>query len=329
MRGSTARPPRKLLLPLSFGSSSSSLLYMLDQHLQGQQHRMNRVAYELLIVHVDFQAGNAGNSDASNLLDQYRSRFPRHRYICLGLEDVLRSKAVRWDMLGIPVKGDSALPSADRLTQNIGVGSSATSRADIQATLLRQLLVEVAKEQNCECILFGDSTTRLAEKTLSETAKGRGFSLPWQVCDGMSPYNIHFNYPLRDLLKKELLSFTALTSPPLTDLIAPLGMSSRSYPSSRSNTIDDLMVQYFETVEESYPSVVANVVRTASKLKPLTGEDLSPCSMCCLPISKGSAGLVGWSGNQSPASPDGACVDAGILCYGCSRSIQQSITPHS
>ena len=199
---------------------------------------------------------------------------------------------------------------------------SATSRTDVSSTLLTRLLVDVARRNGCESILFADSTTRLAEKTLTETAKGRGFSLPWQVSDGMSPYGIGFNYPLQDLLKKELVAFSSLTAPPLTSLIAFQAPSSQTSVSSKLTTIDDLMAQYFESVEENYPSIVANVVRTSSKLQPLTGDESAACGLCGIPVSRGTDGIYGWGGDQNldsrAAKAEG--VDS-ILCYGCSRSI--------
>jgi len=198
---------------------------------------------------------------------------------------------------------------------------SATSRADIISTLLTRLLVDVAKKNACESILFADSTTRLAEKTLSETAKGRGFSIPWLVSDGMSPYGIGFNYPLRDLLKKELILFSSLTTPPLDDLVIYQESSSHISASSKSTTIDDLMAQYFESVEENYPSIVANVVRTSTKLKPLTVDNTQDCGLCGLPLAEGTDGIYGWGGDQSAYSRTTVDGRHGIICYGCSRSI--------
>lgn len=70
---------------------------------------------------------------------------------------------------------------------------STTSRMDILSILRTRLIVEIAKKEGCAAVLWGDSTTRLAQKTLAETAKGRGFSIPWQTADGDSPFGM---YPL-------------------------------------------------------------------------------------------------------------------------------------
>lgn len=323
VRGS-AKVVRKLLLPLSFGQSSAALLHILDHHLQGQYDRMNRAAYELYVVHVDLYVDAADREGSSTLLEKYKARYPRHTYSSIGLEEAMKLENIDWDNLGLQQtpSADPQKPGTEQLQELIRSIPSPTSRTDIVSTLLTRLLVDVAKTNDCESILFGDSTTRLAEKTLTETAKGRGFSLPWQVSDGTSPHGVGFNYPLRDVLKKELASFSSLTTPPLTDLIIHQNPSSHVSASSKLTTIDDLMAQYFESVEENYPSIVANVVRTSSKLKPLSTDGAASCGLCGLPVEEGTDGIFGWGGDQNshsrPARDD---ENHRILCYGCSRSI--------
>ncbi|KAL8916443.1 MAG: hypothetical protein Q9208_008509 [Pyrenodesmia sp. 3 TL-2023] len=127
-----------------------------------------------------------------------------------------------------------------------------------------RLITCLAEKHGCSGILYGDSTTRLAERTLSETAKGRGGSIPWLTADGQSPHAIKVVYPMRDLLRKEIAAYTAMTDPPLTPFILE-GSSPVVVPSSKNTTIEDLMSQYFDSVEQNYPSIVANVVRTSSE----------------------------------------------------------------
>jgi cytoplasmic tRNA 2-thiolation protein 2 len=324
IRGSTAKSARKLLFPLSFGPSSASLLQILDQHLQGQYDRMNRAAYELFVVHIDLYVEDTDRKASAALLEKYKSRFPRHSFCRFGLEEALLLDIIDWKALNVPGAAveDIQRPATQRLQQLIGSMPSATSRADIISTLVTRLLVDVAKRKDCESILFGDSTTRLAEKTLTETAKGRGFSLPWQVSDGMSPHGIAFNYPLRDLLKKELVAFSCLNKHSLKELIICQEPSSHISVPSKLTTIDDLMAQYFESVEENYPSIVANVVRTSSKLQPAADLNAMACNLCGLPVAEGADRIFGWGSDQNSHSWPAKDIDLGnILCYGCSRSI--------
>jgi cytoplasmic tRNA 2-thiolation protein 2 len=283
---------------------------------------MNRAAYELHVVHINLYLDVTDRKDSSELFAKYKARYPRHTYTGYGLHEALELDGIDWQSLGIEqsLVTNRQRSETEQLQNLIGSLPSATSRADIVSTLLTRLLVDVAKKSNCESILFGDTTTRLAEKTLTETAKGRGFSLPWQVSDGMSPYDLGFNYPLRDLLKKEIVIFSTVTEPPLTELIIYQQPSSNVSASSKLTTIDDLMAQYFESVEENYPSIVANVVRTSSKLKPLTDDDTTSCGLCGLPVAEGTSGIYGWGGDQNSKSHQDS-GEARMMCYGCSRSI--------
>lgn len=322
-RGSSAKAPRKMLLPISFGPSSTCLLAILDSHLQTQRDRMGRTSYELLLAHVDLDTDSSGGSSASVLLEKMKERFPSHSYVSVNIADAV-DLDIDWELLGLENYGGLSLSGRDRLSNLFSSVSSATSKADITTILITRLLVDIAKKNNCESILFGDSTTRLAEKTLTETAKGRGFSLPWQVSDGMSPFGITFQYPLRDILKKEVTVFSSLKEAPLTDLIIHSSTSTNVSVSNKSTTIDDLMAQYFESVEENYPSIVANVVRTSSKLKALTASDIpASCGFCGLPVVEGTNGIYGWGGDQNSDShiTISDSQNRGILCYGCSRSM--------
>jgi cytoplasmic tRNA 2-thiolation protein 2 len=327
-RGSIVKAAKKLLLPISFGPSSTCLLSILDGHLQSQIGRRGRMSYEIFPVHVNIQLDyteDSKRSQASIQIEKLKARFPSHTFLSAELNEAIGLE-IDWQVLGLEAPRDKSIadPGKVGLEQLLRSIPSATSRSDIIFTLLTRLLVDLAKKNDCESILFGDSTTRLAEKTLTETAKGRGFSLPWQVSDGMSPYGVNFHYPMRDLLKKELVTFSGLTSPPLTDLIIYQSLSTAVSVSAKSTTIDDLMAQYFESVEENYPSIVANVVRTSSKLKaPPAAEIPAVCGLCGLPVAHGTDGIYGWGGDQS-SDPQTTKVDGssrGILCYGCSRSI--------
>jgi cytoplasmic tRNA 2-thiolation protein 2 len=278
------------------------------------------------VVHIDLFLDAADREESAALLEKYKTRFPRHRYSSVGLEQALVLEDIDWSTLNLSQPLISTenkyKPLSEYLQDIIGSLPSATSKADLVSTLKTRLLVDVARRNGCGGILFGESTTKLAEKTLTETAKGRGFSLPWRVSDGMSPYGITFNYPLRDLLKKELVTFTSMTTPALADLIIYEESSSHISASSKQTTIDDLMAQYFQSAEENYPSIVANVVRTSSKLKPLTGHESAACGLCGLPVAEGTNGIFGWGGDQNSESrPARETGRDDILCYGCSRSI--------
>jgi cytoplasmic tRNA 2-thiolation protein 2 len=323
VRNSTIDTPRLFLLPVSFGVSSMALLHLLDGQLQGQLSRMNRTGYELLVAHVNMPSA----APTGEYFKKLEERYPRYTFSSVDLAEIFGYPSSILETLGesdlssAPSGLDGQASNRDKLDHLLASLPSATSRTDVLGILRTRLLVEIAKEKGCEGILWGDSTTRLAEKTLAETAKGRGFALPWQLSDGSSPHGLTFKYPLRDLLKKELLTYVSLVEPPLTPFVNA-GQVSRA-SNFKSTTIDDLMTNYFESVEESFPSIVANVVRTSSKLganQPLDGGER--CGICEMPIMKGTGGLHGWGGDQQDRAHlnDSNGHVAEKLCYGCARS---------
>jgi len=178
---------------------------------------------------------------------------------------------------------------------------TATSRTDAHQILLRRHITAFATQHACEAILWANSTTRLAERTLAETAKGRGASLPHLISDATSASGVQSFYPIRELLSKEIIAYTSLTSPPLTEII--VHETAKPPVSTKNTSIDDLMRQYFESVEREYPSVVANVVRTAGKLQAsVVGAKAERCELCDLPLV-----------DRAPARSR--------LCYGCIRTL--------
>ena len=320
LRGTFKDPQKTLLIPISFGVSSIALLHVLDQQLSNRAEAGRHTGYNLHVLHVD-QSGVIEQEchDSSDLLKQ---RYPSHTYTTVSLEDC-SDYGVDFNM---PVFSDTstngriALDKRMRLKHILSSLASTTSRADMIEILRRRLILAFAKTHACDSILFGDSTTRLAEKTLSETAKGRAVGLPWLTADRSSSDGTNCTYPLRDLLRKELGAYVSMTSPPLTPLIC--GALSQMPTSSKGTTIDDLMTQYVESVEQNYPSIVANVVRTSGRLvAPSTVNCTKVCAICRYPIVNES-----WGGDQLdstvPQSADDNQSEYGkATCYGCARMV--------
>lgn len=325
VRSAFNEPPKSLLLPVSLGVTSISLLHILDEQIRAQLKQSGRTSYTLHILHINHSPLNE-QIDHRRHIDLLKERFPSHTYTILSPEDVFDYEVdIEKEILGLhpanPLKDDKHA----RLQHLISNLPSATSRADIITILRQTLAAEFAKQQGCEIILYGDSTTRLAERTLSETAKGRGGLLPWLTADGLLSSGLRIAYPMRDLLKKEILTFAAMISPSLAPLILDNGSTGQASVSSRSTTIDELMRQYFESVEQNYPSIVANVVRTSSKLEAsATNSNTSSCNICKLPVIKQSHH---WGGDQNRSLPPSIGVDTALkhgeaICYGCARSIK-------
>lgn len=329
VRSAYGDAPQKLLLPLSLGVSSIALLHVLDQHLRAQNERNCRTSYTLHVLFID-QPGFLPQAERMRSLGNLRHRFPLHTFSVAPLEEVLEYRIPHLDEVfqtKIAPNENFSLSRQAKLEALLSALPSTTSRLDIINILCRRLTIAYAECYACSSIIFGDSTTRLAERTLSETAKGRGASLPWLTADSISSDGLRVSYPMRDLLKRELLLYMTVTDPPLEPLVVGADSLKSVSLSSKGTTIDGLMSEYFESVEQNYPSIVANVVRTVGRLAaPTLLSDFPSCGICGLPVDSSSQGLVG--NQRSILAPlreqkDTSC-GAGPLCYGCTRSVAAS-----
>ncbi|KAJ8607513.1 hypothetical protein MRB53_040223 [Persea americana] len=324
VRGPKPTSARKLLLPLSLGVSSLALLQILDVYFDGQRKRTGRADVELHVLFVDLNYGR--DNDSKQPLERVRALFPFHTYYVRELLPLSETSSASLTRPGV---GEAVLGNAQSATSDTTIHDilsslpSATSQADMLEKMLLLNIVRAAQEIHCESILWGDTTTRLSEKILAETAKGRGFALPWLVNDGESPYGPRFCFPLRDLLRKEVSAYVRLTQPALGNLVERSPVA-QNRVSSRNVTIDGIMQDYFESVEDNYPSIVTNVTRTVGKLEPPSASSrTSSCTTCGLPYDHGQPGLLDWAGNQETRySNDGAELTPGT-CYGCTRTLLQ------
>ena len=199
-----------------------------------------------------------------------------------------------------------SLSNKERLDAFRASIDSATSKADVDRALMNRLIVAIAKEIGSKTILWGDSDTTLAAKTLANVAKGRGSALTWQVSDGMSPFGVEYNFALRDLFTVELRNYASFF-PELARMILPDEPVSEN-TLTKNLSIDELMMRYVQTQGEKYPGVMLNVTRTANKLLASEGPvETSQCTFC---------GSSMWAAEDRP-SVEGQSPQ---FCYACARS---------
>ena len=322
LRGGFHEVQKTLLVPVAFDVSSISLLHGLDQHLRKQLESGRHAGYTLHVLCID-ESCIREDSRVQRLLPFLKQRFPEYAYSVVSLEDCLTYGI---DLKPLTYNRDGGAldeePNAMSQLQNLlSTLPSATSRADVVDILRRRLTAAVAKQNDCDSILYSDSTTKLADRILAETAKGRGGVLPWLTSDNAVTDGVPCIYPLRDLLQKELALYVDLSLPSLEPLVMAPEIT-KGITSSKDMTIDALMCQYFESVEESFPSIVANVVRTSSKLAPpLELACAQLCDFCRLPVND-----VEWRSEQGSHAPvnqshKGETQSPQHLCSGCARTL--------
>lgn len=338
----------RYLLGLSFGTSSAALLHLLHENLRQRAERGKKGPYELVVVHIDnplavITPDPASASTTDQLLNGYRERYPQVDFQCVPLSSTLSLQTIDWSALpALPPDR----PPADQLQTLLSDLPSQTSRTDLVRLFVRHLLISAARQHACQAVLYGSSTTALAELTLAETAKGRGFSLPWQVDDGTALYLRDYNspagsegdgtssavsgeatgeppihYPFRDVFRRELVTFAALAGHSLTDLVvSPADRpGGGAVVSHRDVGVEEVVARFFTDVEVNYPSVVANVVRTTGKLSRLESSAGDACGLCGM--ARDELGDERWDGEIGDDGGGGGASGWGGLCYGCRRAI--------
>ncbi|KAJ5587392.1 uncharacterized protein N7459_003157 [Penicillium hispanicum] len=308
----------QLLLPVSLGVSSSVLLHVLDTQIQRSLSKpLGKRGYDLHILVLETSTITASKTQCEKSFEAAKTAFPMHTYTRLPLHSIFEyvpeMKEIMREYAGPEFSDDSSQSDERRLAAFHAAISSATSKTDMESVLLTRFVIAFAKQAGCEAVLWGDSDSRLAAKTLAGAAKGRGASLTWQVSDGMSPWGIRFEFPQRDLSKSELQQFQSVC-PELSDIVIPDPLFSDTVL-TKNLSIDDLMMRYVQTQGEKYPGVMANVSRTANKLESYSAPERIPCLLC--------GGLVGnVKGNESgiTVSIQPGDHQGSHFCYGCLRS---------
>ncbi|KAL4904827.1 hypothetical protein BDW74DRAFT_22312 [Aspergillus multicolor] len=306
--------PCPVLLPLSYGLSSSVLLHMVHaqiERLHSKPHAPPGFELQVLIVEPSsISPLSPPHNEAFQLLQQ---QYPHASFTKLPLHGVFEHVPGLGDILkeyaGPGFTDDVSLSPKDHLDAFRASITSATSIADVDSVLLNRLIVSFAKSLGCLGIIWGDSDDRLAAKTLASVSKGRGSSLTWQVSDGTSPFGLEFTFPLRDLFTSELQNY-ANFFPELTDVIIPDAPLSDNIL-TKNLSIDQLMMRYVSSQGAKYPGVMSNVTRTANKLEASRmATDGSRCALCdtlvCNP--------------EGTSSHFQLATDSTKFCYACERS---------
>lgn len=282
LKDDTQQQARRLLLPVSGGTSSTVLLQILDRHLQRQLINRGRPVYELLVLMVETPF-LATDEHLRKCFDNLKRKFSNHSFSLLSLSNVFDlDESISGDLaiLG-PISRDSAEASLINLVSS---ARTASTRTDLLETLFVRLIVAFAKLNNCHAVLWGHSNDRLAAKSLAAVAEGRGGLLPLQISDGLSPWAVQFYYPLRDLVLPELVAFAKIHPERLSELLVHDTLNPMPPKSIRDTSISELLSNYITAQGEKYPSIIANIVRTVNKLQqPIFPSEVFKCSICVMP----------------------------------------------
>ena len=295
---------QKLLLPLSGGLSSLLLLHVLDGQLRRQRETRKWTSYDLVVVHAG--TDEVMTTGTPEWYEEVKRRYPDHEFLDIAsLSEVCRLDGnFENDVKHLGLHRRPSEPDDCFIERLLGSPKTITARADMLALIVHRLIIKLARQNGCDGILWGHSTSRLAAKALAGVAKGRGTSLHLDTADGQFQDGLTFNYPLRDLSKGELVLYAKLQPEDFTANSTLEDDSASPQRSVRDMSIDELLTSYVAEQSTKYTNIMANVIRTVGKLQTLAPTKAARiCTFC----------RTSYNGDASQ------CQTENMLCYGCSR----------
>ncbi|SCV02813.1 LAME_0H05424g1_1 [Lachancea meyersii CBS 8951] len=296
----------RILVPLSFGSSSLVMLDVLNDTLKEQLevHR-GKTGF-----HVDILICFLGSEDLQNHKDRLQtlmntrlletrncykthfvdleSFFSSSKRMRVRLED--SSYIVR------KVDGASDATTEPTVKELLSTCVNRSAREDLLNVMKTATIKLFAAQHAYKAILWGHSMTRLADEIMALVVKGRAAQIA-NTLDNSS-FDSEFDgsfknlHPMRDILLSEidaychisdLASLTYNYAPQRTLLIEEVPDAENSGSKlARNMTINELARQYFDNIEGNYANVISTVVRTGAKLdSPLDAlPKMSRCGVC-------------------------------------------------
>ncbi|XP_071401442.1 cytoplasmic tRNA 2-thiolation protein 2 [Centroberyx affinis] len=307
-------PGEKVLLAVSGGPSSCSMLSQVQEGLSQSAHK--KLRFIPGIVYID-EGGAVGQSmeerqrTVADLQSVFKATgFPFH---ITSLEQVLHlpssvleaassspdrpadtykaavdrfiqtgpghrvSPEEQPDLSGLSIQ-ESHTQSLQRL---FGSVKTLTAREDLLQTLRQHLLVHTARTEGYSKLMLGDNCTRLAVKLLASISLGRGAQLAVDTGFSDPRYgDIITVRPMRDYSAKEISFYNHMYNVP-----------SVFVPSLDTKTTDKASIQrltesFVTKLQADFPSTVSTIYRTSEKLQtacpPQSSCAADRCEKCLL-----------------------------------------------
>ncbi|GME82623.1 unnamed protein product [Ambrosiozyma monospora] len=284
-----------VLLPVSLGESSLVLLDIVVSQLE-EQSAMNRahIGYKLVVVIIDeSDFDNTGIDIKENvqklkevlgteLLDKLDIKFKIVKSESYVTSNRLQKIFLTHDFKSFSVKSENDL-DIDLKTILLQTLDKST-REDLLNIVRKETILRTAIAENCSVVLFGHSMSKLADDILSLAVKGRGSEISDNLTDGIIEYeqtDLHILHPLRDILFSEIKEYSKLSG--LSELALNVFEGATVKKSIKNKTINELIKDYFRSVEVEYPEVISTVVKIGSKMAhPPTQDDfqIKNCILC-------------------------------------------------
>ncbi|XP_061819663.1 cytoplasmic tRNA 2-thiolation protein 2 isoform X1 [Nerophis lumbriciformis] len=304
-------PGEKVLLAVSGGPSSSSMLHQVQEGLSQSAHK--RLRFLPGIIYVD-EGGALGQSveerrlTVAKMEDMFKATgFPFHILPLEQVLDITSSVVVLGPSSPQPASAYKAAVDhfirndvSSNVTSEKEVGTSQpfvlesqthslrqlmdsaktlTAREDLMSMLRQRVLVHTARCEGYSKVMLGDSCTRLAVKLLSSISQGRGAHLAQDTGFSDCRYGDVISVrPMRDYSAKEIAYYNHLFHVP--SVFTP----NLHTKSKEKSSLQHLTESFVNKLQVDFPSTVSTIYRTSEKLQTAckNSSSVDHCERCLL-----------------------------------------------
>ncbi|KAK8865669.1 hypothetical protein IAR55_000814 [Kwoniella newhampshirensis] len=255
-------------------------------------------------------------------------------------EDIRRGIAVdlkdpELPLFPLPSSSASSAKPLDHL-RSLLASLPPPSRPALLSNILSSLLTFVSQTiPNISHLLLGETSTRQAQRLISGTASGRGWSLPLDLASARKDDGGLVRLkPMKDISVKEAAVYCRLKgldgftrNDRRWDAAGPAGKRD-ARGKGGVTSLEMLTEQFIAGLSVSHPSTVSTINRTGDKLVfPGQANDSPTCPVCQLPVDpsalewKSRSALTSLLTKTNPPSlsdpKDSSTPLAPLLCYAC------------
>ncbi|KAG7999860.1 Cytoplasmic tRNA 2-thiolation protein 2 [Nibea albiflora] len=163
------------------------------------------------------------------------------------------------------------------LQQLIASAKTLTAREDLLSTLRHHVLVYTARTEGYSKVMLGDNCTRLAVKLLTSISLGRGAQLAQDTGFSDSRYgDIILVRPMRDYSAKEIAYYNRMFTVP--SVFIP-GLDTMTTDKA---SIQRLTESFVTKLQAGFPSTVSTIYRTSEKLQTVCRSSSTADLRCLL-----------------------------------------------
>uniref|UniRef100_G3NDD1 Cytoplasmic tRNA 2-thiolation protein 2 n=1 Tax=Gasterosteus aculeatus aculeatus TaxID=481459 RepID=G3NDD1_GASAC len=294
-------PGEKVLLAVSGGASSCSMLRQVQEGLSQNAHKKLRFSPGIVFIDEGGAVGQAVE-DRRRAAAELQAVFTATGlpFVTVPLEEVLDLPSSVLAAASLVASGTGAYKAAvgdfvrsgaagcrtsldperrapadvqesrtRSLQQLIGSAKTLTAREDLLSTLRSHLLVHTARSEGYSKVMLGDNCTRLAIKLLTSISLGRGAQLAQDTGFSDSRYgDILLVRPMRDYSAKEIAYYNRLFGVP--SVFIP-GLETKATDKS---SIQRLTESFVTKLQADFPSTVSTIYRSAGRRR---AHEHGPC----------------------------------------------------